>query len=145
MSPLLLQDRSGTRKLENWLEDRGYTVEPGPNYCCWWQEKRVTYRPQDGLQTRLAGLLHECGHVLITRTVREGPSIRYKRGYTGPRTGKSRSKISTADLVHEEIEAWHRGYLLAKRLGIKLDLEAYWKTYGACIKGYFRKAARGAL
>lgn len=127
-------------RIERWLEAHGYDLEPGTAYVCYWEEKRVTYRPGDALATQLHGLLHECGHVLVTRSITRGRGTRYLRGYPNPRTHGARPNVSAVDLVHEEIEAWHRGYNLAKRLRIRIDATAYWKDYGQCIKRYFRRA-----
>lgn len=126
-------------KIESWLEAHGYALEPGAVYACWTDDKIVTYRQRDPAATRLHGLLHECGHVLVGRTVARGRGTRYLRGYPSPRTRRARSNVSAADLVHEEIEAWHRGYNLAKRLHIRVNARAYWREYGACIKHYFRR------
>lgn len=129
-------------KLVDWLEAKGYTVEPARSYACYPDDK-VTYRQQDSAQTQLFGLLHECGHVLISEACkRPSAAPRFKRGYPSGRAGRQRSNVSAADLVHEEIEAWYRGYMLARRLGIRLNSEAYWRDYGQCIKNYFRKALR---
>lgn len=126
------------RKIDAWLEDHGYELEPGTTYACWY-DGRVTYRPGDPLATQIHGLLHECGHVLVGRTIARGRGTRYLRGYPSERIRYARSNVSAADLVHEEIEAWHRGYNLAKRLHIRLNSKAYWREYGVCIKHYFRR------
>lgn len=135
-----LNKSSSTRKISDWLESKGYTLEPGISYACYWEEKKVTYRPQDGLQCMVFGLLHECGHVLVSESIRR-PTVgaRYKRGYPNPRHGKQRSNVSAADVMHEEIEAWHRGFMLARRLGIRINVDAYWQDYGRCIKRYFKR------
>ncbi len=127
-------------KIEDWLKQRGYELKPGKAYVCYSDEKRVTYRPGDPVATQVHGLLHECGHVLINRTVARGRGTRYLRGYPCTRTRGARPNVSAADLVDEEISAWHRGFNLAKRLRIRLDADAYWRDYGVCIKHYFRRA-----
>lgn len=135
-----LSRHSGTRKVVDWLEGKGYAVEPGVSFACFWEEKKITYRPQDSYQCTLFGLLHECGHVLVSEAVKRSTvGVRYKRGYPDPRYGKRRSNLSAADVMHEEIEAWHRGFMLARRLGIRLDVNAYWQDYGRCIKRYFKR------
>lgn len=130
------------RRIEDWLNARGYEMVPGRSYCCFHADKIITYRASDRKQTKLAGLMHECGHVLIGLSQKKpGLGVRYLRGYDEPRTGKARPNVSGADLLHEEIEAWHRGFALARRLGIRLDPENYWRDYGRCIKGYAAKVA----
>ena len=140
----MLQQSSSTRKIVDWLEAQRYEVVPGVSYTCCWDTRTITYRPQDSVSTIVNGLLHECGHILVDRSIRRG-GTRYKRGYPFPRAGKARPNISAVDLVHEEIEAWHRGLALAQRLGIRVNLRAYWQDYGKCVKSYFRKAIRRVL
>lgn len=128
---------NSTRKIARWLKGRGYRLIPGQSYACFWQDHVITYRPQDSWQTQVSGLLHECGHVMIGRRM---TGTRYKRGYPSPWTGKSRPNVSAVDLVHEEIEAWHRGFALGRRLHVRVDSTAYWVEYGMCIKKYMRRA-----
>ncbi len=91
-------------------------------------------------------MLHECGHVLVSEAVKRKPvGVRLKRGYPSPHWGTQRSNVSAADVMHEEIEAWHRGMELAKRLGVRLDEQAYWREYGRCIKRYFRRLLRRSV
>lgn len=127
-------------KIEGWLEGRGYTLEPGNHYGCYRDGRVIIYRPKDPHQTMIGGLLHECGHVLVGASI-ERPSVspRYKRGYPHRLTERARPNVSAADLIHDELEAWHRGYALAKRLAIRLDEQRYWRDYGYCIKHYFRR------
>lgn len=128
---------SSVKKIARWLKARGYTLKSGSHYACFWQDGIVTYRTQDTRQTQVSGLLHECGHVLIGRRM---TGTRYKRGYPSPWQGRARPNVSAVDLVHEEIEAWHRGFALGRRLHLRVDHLAYWADYGKCIKKYFRRA-----
>lgn len=141
-----LKTSRSARKIEDWLEARGYDLQPGVGYACFWEEKIITYRPHDTRDTTIFALLHECGHVLVSEAIkRETVGVRYKRGYPNERTGKARPNVSAADVVHEEIEAWHRGFMLARRLSIRINAERYWKDYGKCIKRYFRNMVDGVV
>ncbi len=129
-----------TAPVVQWIADRGYRLEPGRSFACWWEEKLITYRPQEAAQTMLRGLLHECGHILVSESInRETTGTRFKNGYPSERTGMARTNSSAADLLNEEIEAWHRGFELGQRLEIKIDEPAYWKDYGVCIKRYCKR------
>jgi hypothetical protein len=44
--------------------------------------------------------------------------------------------------VDEEIEAWHRGFRLARRLGIVVDREAYAKLASRQVAKYLKWAVR---
>lgn len=130
-------------KIERWLAGRGYTTRPGTGYAVYWEERCVTYRSRDSRETLLRGLLHECGHVLVGES--RGASVRFKRGYADPRTGRARTRVSAADILHEELEAWHRGFLLARRLRIRLNAAAYWRDYGFCIRRYCKRVLERAV
>ena len=90
-------------------------------------------------------LLHECGHVLIEQSMRRRLRRKFILGYHHPRQGRGRPRASAADILHEEIEAWHRGLGLARRLGVKVDLDAYWRDYGVAIHSYARGFVRRKL
>lgn len=89
--------------------------------------------------TCLSGLLHELGHVLtgLSRHQRK-----FKHGWQSTHaTAYPTSLVGKADLIHEEIEAWYRGYALAKRLGIAVDESQFWRDYGQSIVSYIRVLA----
>lgn len=129
-----------TKPVARWIAERGYKLKPGVGFECRWDDKVIAYMPGVAPQTMLRGLLHECGHMLVGETLARNPEgVRFKRGYPSERVLKQRPNISAADVMHEEIEAWHRGYDLAQRLGVALDEPAFWKDYGFCIKRYCRR------
>lgn len=128
------------RQLAEWFAQRGHSLKPSNTYAV--HERTVYYRPGDPRQTRLAYLLHEAGHVLCGRCMQ---TTRFLDGYYHPRTGRGRSYASAVDLVHEEIEAWHRGFALAQRMGLRVNETVYWRTYGRAILSYMRSAVRRKL
>lgn len=132
--------RGVPRALADWFEQRGHVLTPSNTYAV--QAGTVYYRPGDPNQTRLAYLLHEAGHVLCDRCT---DTTRFVDGYHHPRTGRGRSYASAVDLVHEEIEAWHRGFALAGRLGLRVNETVFWRTYGRAVLSYMRCAVRRKL
>lgn len=133
-------------QLAEWFERRGYTLVPAQRYECFEGDHVVTFRPGDARQSKLQGLLHEAGHVLIGEALkRSSCGGRFSWGYPYPRRGKCRPAVSAVDLVHEEIEAWHRGWSLGRRLRLRVNEPAYWSAYGRCVAGYLRAAVRRSL
>jgi hypothetical protein len=124
------------RKIAAWLSARGYRLRSGQSYSV--HDRTVEYRPSDPAATRVIFLLHECGHVLYARNEPQ------HTGYNDPR-GRARSKASAADLVRDEIEAWHRGYALAGRLRIRVDPRAYRRAYGHSVMSYVHVLGARAL
>jgi hypothetical protein len=85
-------------------------------------------------------LLHECGHHLIGM---EEHHERFGKGYprgTQPRIVNSFEHRLAC--LEEEMEAWHRGWKLAKRLDLQADREAFDTTRTQCLKSYVTWTAR---
>lgn len=120
-----------------WCDARGVLVE--------FKRKPSMYYPDGsnivvaaGLPTesRLHVLLHECGHHLIGS---KDEHERFGRGYSDERTRSAHHKL---DVLEEEFEAWHRGFKLAARLGVKVDKDSFDRTRITHLKTYVRWAAR---
>ena len=121
------------QRVLEWCADRGISVEVGPTRDCYDLATRTIYiRSGQSRFATLAGLLHECGHALLDST-RAG---RWPDGYVSPRP---RGLKYSVEVLLEEVEAWHRGERLAKRLGVKLDTRRYRRIRNACLAGYARK------
>jgi len=125
------------------IERLGYDVYEGPNYldtsCS--GEKVITICSRTGIENRLYGLLHECGHALIRENVAKFAKeyrSNYEGGFDGRKARTDRFKVST---IEEEIEAWKRGKRLAKRLGIELDEERFESHKAECLMTYIRWAS----
>lgn len=84
--------------------------------------------------------MHECGHHLIGYA--SGPNERYGSGYQAEDSATKRSTVHRIDIVDEELEAWARGLKLAKRLGIKIDVNRFNHTKSEYIKTYLKWAAK---
>tara|TARA_R110000787_G_scaffold255563_2_gene360897 strand:- start:333 stop:779 length:447 start_codon:yes stop_codon:yes gene_type:complete len=120
----------------------GYEVYEGPDMqdVCMSDVKEINICSRKGIEKRLYGLLHECGHALIrenwTKFQKEFPA----HAACGYDRRKNRTDGYRVSLVEEEYEAWKRGKRLAKRLGIELDEERYEKHKTKCIMSYMHWA-----
>lgn len=96
--------------------------------------KQVTLTARAAPEKMLHYLLHECGHHLIGM---EEHHERFGKGY--PRGGEPRVTKSFEHrlaCLEEEMEAWHRGWKLAKRLGLEADREEFDRTRTECLRSY---------
>jgi len=120
----------------------GYEVHEGPDMqdVCMSDVKEINICSRKGIEKKLYGLLHECGHALIrenwTKFQKEFPA----HAACGYDRRKNRTDGYRVSLVEEEYEAWKRGKRLAKRLGIELDEERYEKHKTKCIMSYMHWA-----
>ena len=96
---------------------------------------------------RLFAALHECGHVEVHRSRRRAPSRRVagcslreldrNAGRWRPRS--TRKRLAT---LEEEVAAWTRGARLAKKLRIRLRVDAFEACRARALMTYVRWAAR---
>lgn len=84
-------------------------------------------------------LLHECGHHLIGDKEKHE---RFGMGYSTNDPHVKKTFQHRCDIVDEELEAWHRGWKLSRRLKLKINKSKYDKTRSNMIKTYFRWAVR---
>ena len=97
-------------------------------------------RRGQGVENRLYSLLHECGHALI-RSNAKNFEYSYPAHATAELDGrKRRSDKYKVSLIEEEVEAWKRGYRLAKRLGVFIDENNFNKLKTKCLISYFNWA-----
>lgn len=105
----------------------------------------VTINSRIAYQTRLAVLLHECGHVAIFRARQKDPKRRvhgctYREWWNSRgrcKKGSGARKLSTLD---EELAAWEIGEKLGKRLGIRLARRTFERCRVKCLLTYVRDA-----
>lgn len=134
MAPLSTP-RSSIGRVLAWCAARGIQVEDGPGNCYYVGLRLIELSKRDSPQTRLFTLLHECGHVLCDKTRPK----RWPRGYQAIGTPLHRKSLGhSIECLAEEVEAWHRGERLAKRLGVRLDLDAFRKCRNAALASYAR-------
>lgn len=102
-------------------------------------DKRITINSRLSPERQLFVLLHECGHHMIGfRT----PGQRFGNGYATDEPSIKRSNLHRIDVVDEELEAWHRGLRLAKRLKIDVNIERFNQTRVEYVKTYLRWATK---
>ena len=104
----------------------GYMVIEGPNHVdrCMPDVKIIKIYSLNGVESRLFALLHECGHALIRRN---HDSFKAKYPAHAEHDGDRRKESAAFRLstLEEEIDAWKRGWNLAKRLGLSIDRGAW--------------------
>lgn len=86
-------------------------------------------------ETQLYILLHECGHVLVHNNEN---IVNYK---AVQERFPQKTVINKVFTVMEEAEAWKRGKMLAKRLGIGIDEEKWNKDIARALHKYIKWAA----
>jgi len=126
----------------DWCSFRKLTVRFGkrPNGLYEHSELAITINCHLAPEIQLHVLLHECGHHLIDS---QKPKDRFVQGYDAANDPEvKRTMTHRVDVVDEELEAWHRGAKLAKRLGIKLDRERYNQTRSEYVKTYMKWALK---
>lgn len=125
----------------DWCERRGlkvvFTAQSGGVYKHDEKTIEVTYRSYPDIQ--LYTLLHEAGHHLVWCSNPKLYKERYERGYQRV-TEDDRTSQHKIDAIAEELEAWYRGWKLARRLKIYIDKEKYTACRNRNVRTYFRWA-----
>ena len=134
---LCMDQEQGIAILVEWLERKGYFTDFDKNgddsVDC--SNKIVSINNTRTKETQLYILLHECGHVLIHNNE---DVVKYKEVQE---RFSERSNINKVFTVMEEVEAWKRGKLLARRLGIHISEEKWNKDMSRALNKYIRWAA----
>lgn len=140
-----MRDLSSIEKLAAviaWCEQRGIVVtfSKSPNGEYLHEERSITINGRLSPETQLFILLHECGHALVGERQRKQ---RYGNGYSAEADPYAkRTILYRVDVIDEELEAWHRGLKLAKRLGITVNVDRYNRVRAGYVKTYLQWAAR---
>lgn len=123
----------------DWFHDRGYEVifVRGGESAIHLSGGEVVIDSSPSLECRLHTLLHEAGHLLMSK--RKGYQQEYSHGW--PSKYENRRNVARTDRhrVHtldEEIGAWKAGLGLAKRLKIHIRAEAYERNRTEAIMSY---------
>ena len=130
--------------VKDWAIKKGYSVETSANCedeVCF-DTKKIMINSRQSLKNMVYSILHEAGHILIdintesflNRASIYPPIIEDKR--------KTKSVKYRVSLISEELEAWRRGFLLSKRLGIKIDKEDYFDQMNKNVWTYIKWAAK---
>ena len=96
-------------------------------------EKIIFINSKRSVEQKFFTLMHECGHILVMEN--DYFEIRKLSSNSGAKTKKK-----AVFTVIEETEAWKRGYLLCKRLGVEINKEKWDRAVSAAIMNYMRWA-----
>ena len=115
-----------------WAESIGYSVivEKDSDDSIDTESKFIFIKSTNRLETQLYTLLHECGHHLVRHN---GSVFQYddiKDSYS------EKSNTHKTFVLIEEVEAWRRGYLLGKRLGVAINDDRWNRMVGSAINKY---------
>ena len=120
-----------------WAFERGYHIEFVRNGddCICHISKTIEINSSNVLENQMMYLLHECGHALVFDN---GGFLNF--AYVRDDSNKGTTKFRVYR-VAEEIEAWKRGYNLAKRLGITLNEVKWDRAVVKALKKYINWAS----
>ncbi len=129
------------RTLVDWCTERSIEVvfckrEGGIYYP---ENKRIKINGRLQPEKQVFFLLHECGHHLIGDKEKHE---RFGMGYSQDDPNVKRTFHNRCDIVDEELEAWYRGFKLARRLYLWINKERFDKTRTKMLKSYFAWALR---
>ena len=138
---------AGICDLIEWTHKKGYYIDF--DYCVQDElrpaDKMITISTRQGEEKQLYALLHECGHLILGNNeasyAKKYPSSN-KMAYFHSNKRLARSPQYKVDILAEEIDAWRKGKDLAKRLGIWIDEENYYKTMSKCVYTYVKSLAK---
>jgi len=129
-------------KVDAWCRSRGISVLFGKKTAGLYdpnsREIVIAVRAHPGRQ--LCYLLHECGHHLIGMKEHHD---RFGEGY--PKANDpvvSKTFLHRVSCLEEELEAWHRGWRLARRLNLMIQRDRFDEVKLECVKSYFKWAVR---
>jgi hypothetical protein len=97
--------------------------------------KEITISSRLSPRNQVIVLLHECGHHLIGPS---GDSDRFQMGYAQSDPEVTKTFHHRVACLEEEMEAWHRGWRLAGRLGLRVDREIFDQYRLKCLRSYIK-------
>lgn len=121
----------------SWCEDRGLEVVFTRRAAGIYQvdSKKISVASNLRPHKQVCVMLHECGHYLVGR---EEDHDKFGMGYpqTDPEVTKTfRHRVA---VLEEELEAWHRGWKLAKRLELLIERDTFDAIKLDCIRSYLK-------
>jgi len=125
-------------RLVNWCASKGISVTFKSKLAGAYdhENKNISICSSAKPENQFMYLLHECGHFLINSNENHD---RFGMGYPFmSHPGVNRTFQHKVACVEEEIEAWHRGWKLAKRLKLTVRKEAFDSLKLACLKTYLK-------
>jgi len=123
--------------LVDWCASRGLAVLFGKKQNGTYDSvgKRIVIACHARPKRQLAYLLHECGHHLIGMKEHHQ---RFGMGYPQTDPEVRRTFLHRVSCLEEELEAWHRGWKLSRRLNLSLDRATFDTIRLECIKSYIK-------
>jgi len=124
-------------KLICWAESKNYFVDfvqNGQNCICV-DSKIIEINSSASKKLQIIRLLHECGHLLIFQS---NGVFDFKSKYS---LDKESDEYKIFYLI-EEVEAWRRALMLAKKLKINLDLKELDLDMTKALKAYAAWASK---
>jgi hypothetical protein len=125
----------GLDKLTCWCKSQAidflFVNEPSGT---WSTDARTVYVTCNASPTyQLIIALHECGHALVETINEEEFAERYSNGYMSEESTAFSHRI---ECLAEEIEAWYRGWDLARELGMSIDRDVFIACRNKLLKSY---------
>lgn len=99
------------------------------------QSKEIIISNRFSPRNQLIVLLHECGHHLIGVN---DDHDRFGMGYPQSDPEVTKTFHHRVSCLEEEMEAWHRGWKLAKRLELTIDRKVFDVMRLKCIRSYIK-------
>jgi hypothetical protein len=125
---------SDLTKLLSWCKKKKLQVIMSPKAENFRDESKIVISSRLSHSTKIVYILHEAGHALIDSTE---DCSRFGAGYPSSST---KTFLNRSAIVFEELEAWKRGWDLAKRLKLKVSKGFYNKKRNEAMKLYFKWA-----
>lgn len=131
------------QELTNWCTLRGINVDFSREAGNFYYNDEGTIQINVNMRppTQLNTLLHECGHVLIMSRKRSRHD-RFGAGYGYCGSPIGRLAFHKCNIVDTEMEAWHRGMSLARRLRLSIDVSLFEHDMSKSMRSYFKWATR---
>lgn len=131
--------------IESWLDKKGFvlcksskrTIQDEVDF----ERKVVFLSLRSSPINQIYSILHECGHVIL-RTRKDYP-IRFKDHFSANNADGNITIRATVEEIEEEILAWREGENLAKKLGIHIDTNSYYRYGFRWVMGYVTLASIG--
>ena len=134
------------KEIEAWVNKKGYSVNVATDLedSIVWGDKSININSRNHPETKYYTLLHECGHLLISKTAKQWEKdVPMYACVEDARI--ERSKAYRVSLVAEELEAWKRGKRLASRHNHYVDEEKYNRHITENVFTYIEAAASGVV
>lgn len=138
----LVRDLDAVNDIEvlvGWCTDNLIDVEFTPRAGGHYTPGKAVVNCNLGPEKQFHVLLHECGHHIVGC---RDDDPRFKRGYTESDPTHRRTTAHRIDVLHEEMEAWHEGLVLAGCIGIYVDRDRYTHSRSEYVKSYLKWVLR---